>query len=170
PLSLVLNYGDTLIGASAYDAASGLVLFDIPQGAPRFKAGKTTITMAASDYQETKNINTPGDSIMPNTAYLQKKLSVLDGPSVTWVIPPDTECAVAKEPLVVVAESTKKIRDVTFTENGKSIGVDKTGPNGIYSVTWKTGKLSKGTYHLAARVVDAAGRSTSADLNAKICK
>src|SRR5581483_3644306 len=136
PLSLVLNYGDTLIGASAYDAASGLVLFDIPQGAPRFKAGKTTVTMAASDYQETKNINTPGDSIMPNTAFLQKKLTVVAGPSVTWVTPFAGQCSASTASLVVVAGSTKKVRNVTFTDGGKRIGVDRTGPTGIYSVTW----------------------------------
>ena len=85
PLSLVIGYGNALVGASAYDPGSGLVVFGIPETAPAFKAGKTSVIMEASDYQETKNINTPGDEIMPNTAFLQKKLTVVDGPTITWV-------------------------------------------------------------------------------------
>jgi minor extracellular serine protease Vpr len=170
PLSLVIGYSNAVVGASAYDPDSGLILFGIPESAPAFKAGKTAVTMAASDYQETKNINTPGDSIMPNTAYLQKKLTVVDGPTATWVTPFANQCAASTESLAVVAASTKKVRSVTFTDDGKRIGVDKSGPGGVFSVAWKTAKLKKGTHHLAARVLDAAGRTAAAGLNVKVCK
>ena len=170
PLSLVLNYGNTVIGASAYDAGTGLVVFGIPETAPALKAGTPAVIMAASDYQEAKNINTPGDSIMPNTAYLREKLAVVDGPTATWVEPFANACAAKSEPLIVVGASTSKVRSVTFTDDGKRIGVDKTGPTGVYSVTWKTAKAKRGTHHLAARVLDANGRTASAGLNVRVCK
>jgi len=65
PLSLVINYNKALVGASAYDPSSGLIVFGIPTAAPKFKAGKTSSVISASDYQESKNINTVGNDIYP---------------------------------------------------------------------------------------------------------
>jgi len=70
---------------------------------------------------------------------------------------------------VVVADSTKKVRKVTFTDGGKRIGVDRSG-GGVYSVTWKTGTLAKRTHKLLATVTDAAGRTAAAGRVLKVCK
>ena len=40
PLSLVVGYGNALVGASAYDPFTGLALFDLPTDAPKLKVGK----------------------------------------------------------------------------------------------------------------------------------
>ena len=40
PLSLVIGYGNALIGASAYDPFSGLALFGLPADAPKLKVGQ----------------------------------------------------------------------------------------------------------------------------------
>jgi minor extracellular serine protease Vpr len=170
PLSLVIGYGNALVGASAYDAASGLVIFGIPNAAPAFKAGKRTLVMQASDYQEAKNINTVGDAIAPNTAFKQAKLRVVNGPTVSWIEPPARSCALKKDQLLVVADSTKKVSKVVFTDNGKRVGVDRTGPSTIYSVAWNTAKLKKGKHLLVATVVDAAGRKATAGRTVKTCK
>ena len=42
PYSLVIGYGQTLIGAVAYDPVSGIALFPIPNEAPQLRAGSTT--------------------------------------------------------------------------------------------------------------------------------
>ena len=99
PLSLVINYNNALVGASAYDPVSGLILFGIPAAAPPFKAGKTNLILQASDYQETKNINTVGDAIYPNSTFAQKKISVVAGPTVSWLAPPANVCAAKTEQL-----------------------------------------------------------------------
>ena len=170
PLSLVVNYNNTLIGASAYDPASGLVLFGIPTAAPKLKAGTTKAIVAASDYQEAKNINTVGNDIYPNTAFLQSKLTVVNGPTVTWIEPPSRVCAFKSDRLVVVAGATKKIKNVTFSDGKHRIGVDKSGPGGVYSVAWNTKSLKKGTRHLLATVTDASGHHAAAGRALKICK
>jgi subtilisin family serine protease len=171
PLSLVINYNNALVGASAYDQTSGLVLFGIPTEAPKLKAGTTRATVAASDYQEAKNINTVGNDIYPNTAFLRSKLTVVDGPTVTWIEPPAHVCAFKSDRLVVVAGSTTKLKNVTFTDGKHQIGVDKTGPGGVYSVPWNTKSLKKGTIrHLLATVTDAAGHQAAAGRALKICK
>ena len=170
PLSLVVNYNNALVGASAYDPTSGLVLFGIPTAAPELKAGTTKAIVAASDYQEAKNINTVGNDIYPNTAFQQTKLTVVNGPTVTWIEPPAHVCALTSDRLVVVAGATKKIKSVTFTDGKHRIGVDKSGPGGVYSVAWNTKGLKKGTQHLLATVTDASGRRAAAGRELKICK
>ncbi len=170
PLSIVIGYNHVLVGASAFDPATGLIVVGIPPNAPAFKPGKTTLMLRVSDFQEAKNIDTVGPNILPNTAFLQTKLTVVNGPTVTWVEPPANVCALPVTQLSVVAGSTKNVKEVVFTDNGKRIGVDKTGPGGVYSLAWKTAKLTKGKHHLVATVVDAAGRSAAAGRVVRVCK
>jgi subtilisin family serine protease len=169
PLSLVINYSGALVGASDYDPLSGLIVFGIPDAAPKFKAGKAKMIVMAADFQEAKNINTVGDSIYPNTEFKSVKLTVVNGPTVTWVQPPAHVCAVKNDRLVVIAGSTKKVKQVAFTDNGKRVGVDKNG-SGVYSIAWKTAKLKKGTHKLLATVTDAAGHKAAAGRVLRVCK
>jgi minor extracellular serine protease Vpr len=169
PLSLVLNYSGALVGASQYDPLTGLIIFGIPTAAPKFKPGKTNAIVRASDYQEAKNINTIGNDIYPNTQFKAAKLTVVNGPTVTWIEPPAHVCALANDRLIVVASSTKKVKQVVFTDNGKRVGVDKAGVD-VYTVAWKTAKLKKGTHKLLATVTDAAGHKAAAGRVLKICK
>jgi hypothetical protein len=107
---------------------------------------------------------------MPNTQYHQTKLRVVNGPTVTWVQPPASVCALKQDGLVVVADSTSPVRKVIFRDGKRQIGVDSNGPGGIFSTTWKTGSLKKGVRHLTATVVDSKGRSASAGRRLKICR
>jgi hypothetical protein len=170
PLSLVIGYSGALVGASAYDPASGIVVFGIPTAAPAFKPGKTRLIFQASDYQETKNINTVGDAIYPNTAFKQVALTVVNGPTLSWIEPGAASCALRSDRMIVVASSTKKVKSVTFTDNGRRVGIDKTGPGGIFSLAWNTAGLKTGRHHLVATIEDAAGRTASAGRNVKVCR
>ncbi len=170
PLSLVFAYNKVLIGASEYDPLSGLIVFGIPPQAPKFKAGKTAAILVASDYQEAKNVNTVGTELMPNTTYRAARLRVVNGPTVTWIEPPAHVCALKRDGLVVVAASNKKVSNVTFRDGSRLISVDKSGPGGVFSATWKTGSLKTGTHHLTATVADAAGHKAAAGRQLKICK
>jgi hypothetical protein len=169
PLSLVINYRNALVGASAYDPETGVIVFGLPVEAPKLLPGKTNAIIAASDYQESKNINTIGNDIYPNTQFLGTRLRVVNGPTVSWIEPPAHVCALKTERLVVVADSTSKVRQVRFTHNGKPIGVDRRG-NGVYSVTWKTAGLKKGTQRLLATVTDVSGRKAAAGRILRTCK
>jgi hypothetical protein len=170
PLSLVIGYNKALVGASAYDPATGLIVFGIPIAAPRFKPGKTTAIVEASDYQESKNINTVGNDLYPNTAFLRSRITVVKAPTVTWIEPPAHVCALKRDQLVVVGGSNKRVKDVTFRDNGKRIGRDKSGGNGVYSIAWKTGALKKGVHHLTAILSDSAGHKAAAGRQLRVCK
>ena len=169
PLSLVLNYGDVLIGASGYDPLTGIVLFGLPTQAPKLHAGTTRTIIQASDYQEAKNIDTVGSDLYPNTAFKQTKIKVVDGPAVSWVEPPANVCALKHDELTVVAGSTTKVLKAVFRDGTHTIGTDKSGPGGVFGVGWSTAGLQKGKHHLTVTVVDRSGRTASAARTLRIC-
>ena len=169
PLSLVLSYNKVLIAASLYDPASGLVVFGLPPQAPALKAGTTPAIVAASDYQESKNINTVGDALMPNTTFRQTPLHVVSGPTVSWLEPPARSCALTHDELFVVADSTAEIKSVVFHDGNRLVGTDRGGRSGVYSKPWPTSGLKHGVHRLTATVLDTQGRSATAGRTIRVC-
>jgi hypothetical protein len=170
PLSLVIAYNKIILGAAAYDPISGVALFPIPANAPALKAGKRTAILSASDYQETKNVNTIGTDILPNTRFSNVKLDVVSGPAVTWVSPFANACAVTVERLLVAASSTKKVSSVTFFDGERKLKTIKTGVEGLFAQDWNTKGARKGKHVLRATARDAAGRTISATRTVRVCK
>jgi minor extracellular serine protease Vpr len=169
-LSIVIAYNKVILGAAAYDPPSGIVLFPIPANAPALKAGKRAAILSASDYQETKNVNTIGQDILPNTAFANVKLNVVAGPAVTWLSPPANVCAVKVDRLIVVASSTKKVKSVTFYDGKKKLKTLTKGTEGLFAQDWKTTGLKKGKHVLRATVRDAAGKTFTASRTVRVCK
>jgi hypothetical protein len=172
PLSLVLGYGRVLVGAAAYDPASGIAAFPLPASAPSLRAGKTPIVVASGDYQEDKNVDQAGDieTILPNTTFLSVELRVVRGPTVQWLAPDQGACASARTRLLVAAGSSRKARAVRFSVDGKPLATDHRGTGGLYAATWKTAGVARGPHTLSARVTDAAGRTARAERTVKVCK
>ena len=115
-------------------------------------------------------VQTVGDSTLPNTAFETKKITVVAGPTVTWLIPPGGACLAKKEDgLAVLAASTTAVKQVTFADNGKTIAVQKAGQGGIYTHVFKTAGLKKGKHLLTATALDASGRKSSAGRSVRVC-
>ena len=87
PTSLVISYRRALVGASAYDPLTGYAIFGLPTNAPRVPLGRTNAMILAADFQEAKNVSTPGGSILPNTTVASVRLTGVAGPTVTWLDP-----------------------------------------------------------------------------------
>jgi hypothetical protein len=170
PLSLLISYNSVLIGAAAYDPVSGLALFPLPAQAPKLKTGKTTLAAVASDFQESKNLDTSGADIMPNTAFANGAVTVVDGPAVTWLLPDAGACAAGRADLVVLASSTAAIRSVRFFDGTRLVGTDTSGPAGIYSAVWRAGAAAKGRHTLRAVVTDARGRRAEQHDAVRVCR
>jgi subtilisin family serine protease len=169
PYSIIVGYGNQLVAAAAYDNTSGLVVIPLPTSASRLNAGHPTLAMLVSDYQEAKNVNTIGANALPNTTIKTAKLTVVNGPTVTWLFPEAGKCAGKSEPLVVLASDTTGITGVTFFDGARKIGTDKTGSLGAYSVNWHMAGLSHGRHVLTAVVADRAGHSARALRVARVC-
>lgn len=170
PYSLVIGYGRVLIGAYAYDPASGIALFPLPSQAPKLSVGKPVLGASAADYQEAKNVDSVGDELMPNTAFASGRIQVVDGPTINWLVPEIRECVAARAPLAVVAGSTAAVRSVRFFDGSKPIATVKRGGLGIYSAVWKRGGAAKGSHTLRAIITDAKGRKAEAQRIARVCK
>jgi len=170
PLSLVISYNQILLGAAAYDPVSGLALFPIPAQAPALTKPRTTGTLVAADLQETKNVNTIGSNVLPNTTFRNVKFTVVKGPSLSWLLPDAGACVRGTVRLLVVAASGRPVRQVLFRDARRQIGRDTTGSAGLYSMDWRLAKVRKGRHTLTAVARDSDGRTISARRIVRVCK
>jgi minor extracellular serine protease Vpr len=169
PYSLVIGYGQTLIGAALYDPASGIALFPIPAGAPALRAGNRQVQASAADFQESKNVDSVGDELLPNTAFAGGPVRVVNTPTITWLTPEIRECATATTPLTVLAGSTATVRTIRFLDGKKPIATVRRGTAGIFGAAWRRGGAAKGRHTLRAIVTDAKGRTAEAQRVVRVC-
>jgi minor extracellular serine protease Vpr len=169
PYSLVLSYNQALIGAVAFDRATGVAIYPLPAAAPRVGAGRVRFAFLASDYQEAKNANSYGGDVMPNTRMTALRLRVTRRPEVTWLTPLAKRCTAKRTPLLVLASATTGIRNVRFFDGNRRLRVVSKGVAGLYTMTWRTASAKRGLHRL--RVVVAAGQRTAeASRVVRVCR
>jgi hypothetical protein len=170
PVSLQISYRGVVVGASQYDPTTGVAVFPLPREARPIPAGRTQAVLAASDYQEAKNVSSVGDDILPNTSFRPASITGVAGPALTWVTPGQNQCVSRTAGLVVVASSTKPIRSVRFFVDGKQIDIDRRGSDGVYTGSWGTRLVPTGRHALRALAADTAGRNLSAMREVRVCR
>ena len=171
PSSLVLSYRRALVGASAYDPLTGYAIFGLPAAAPRIPVGRTNAQILAADFQEAKNVSTPGGSILPNTTVASIRLQGVAGPTVTWLDPERQQCVNnRRQRLLVAADSDKRLRMLTFFDGNKRIARVNGTAVQLYASTWATGRAKKGRHTLTVVVRDAAGREARATRRVRVCR
>ena len=170
PTSLVIAYRRSLVGAAAYDPISGLALFPIPGAAPTFRAGRTPAILVGSDFQEAKNVDQAGANVLPNTRFQPTRVRVVRGPALTWLIPGSRACASRRQPLLVAASSTARIRSVRFYDGARGIATVRRGVAGLYSATWRTQRARNGRHVVRAVVLDRRGRTLSVRRLLRVCR
>ena len=89
PLSLVISYGNVLVGAAAYDPVSGLALFPLPSRRSRrcARPARDAGLRPRPTSRSRRTSNTTGADMMPNTVVRGGTLQVVDGPAATWLTP-----------------------------------------------------------------------------------
>jgi len=170
PFSLVIGYAHVVVGAAAYDPASGLVLFPLPALAPRVKPGVTRAVIEAADNQETKNVATAGKNPLPNTTFRLVRITGVSGPAVTWLVPDAGVCVRGLVRLGVAATSTVPIASVRFFDGKTLIKTVAKGSAGLYVTDWRTAKVETGRHTLRATALDRKGRSFSAARSLRVCR
>ena len=169
PVSLVFAYGRAVIGAAAFDPFTGVAVFPLPNRAPKIGAGRIRAAFLASDYQESKNANSYGGDVMPNTRTVLRRIRVVRGVTVTWLTPLGRRCASRSAQLLVSAGAPKKIRKVSFFDGKRRLRVVKRGVAGLYFATWRTRGAKRGVHRLRA-VVHAGGRRAEATRVVRVCR
>ena len=169
PYSLVLGYRGALIGAAYYDPLSGIALFPLPKAAPALKRGKLRIAVSSSDFEEAKNIDTPGTSLLPNTRARSFRVQVVKEPVVDWLTPARNACVVKGAPLLVSAAAPAGVRKVRFALDGRRLADGHKEGSGLWLVRggWRKGK--KGRHSLRAVAVAKNGHVVSSTLEVRVC-
>jgi minor extracellular serine protease Vpr len=169
PLSIIVAYGRTLVGAAAFDPATGLAIVPLPSQAPALSRGPVRLTLVAADYQEAKNVDTVGSSLLPNTAFAARTLHVGSGPTLYWLYPAAGECAQPSTHLLVATSDTSSISSVRFYDGKRRISTVSRSVAGLFPATWKTGRAVRGTHTLKAVLLDQAGRTAQAARTVRVC-
>jgi subtilisin family serine protease len=169
PLELAVAYGRVAVGAAEYDPESGLALFPIPVQAPRLTE-TSTVTLISSDYQESKNVNTSGEDIMPNTSFTRTRLTIVSRPTLVWLRPEAGQCLARPQQLLVLGSSTAAIRSVQFLNDGEPIRTVRRGVAGLYSTDWRAANVKRGPHRLTAVLRDARGRTARAARTIRVCR
>jgi hypothetical protein len=171
PYSMLIAYQGVAVGAAAYDSSSGIAIFALPKEAPRVRRGTNAALLAASDFQESKNVSTFGPNVMPNTRFGFATIRGVRGTTMTWLLPQRRGCLRgSRQELLVLANTTSRIRRVRFFNGRRLIGTDRTGIAGLYSITWRAGKARKGLHRLRAVAIAARGRAARTSRLVRVCR
>jgi len=170
PLSLTIGYRGILVGATTYDPDTGLAVIPLPANAPALEPATVRLSLVSSDYQEAKNVDTVGTAIMPNTRTASVRLHVVAGTAVDWLLPASGACVAKQQRLAVAASSTRGVKQVRFTIDGKRATVVRNGETGLWETTLSTAGLRRGKHTIEAVALDGAGRTTSARRIVKLCQ
>jgi subtilisin family serine protease len=169
PLSLTIGFKGALVAVGSYDWQTGLAVFPLPTSMPALTAGTTVSTrMLSSDFQEAKNIDTTGSKLMPNTRTASAPMHVVAGAAVDWLAPARSACVAAGAKLVVAASAPAAVSTVRFAVDGRRVGVDRQGDQGIWSVRLPK-RLPAGKHRVSSTAVDATGRSATSTLTVRSC-
>ena len=169
PLSLVVGYRQALVLAALYDPSTGLVIW-LLDGAPKIPRGKTRLTAIGSDFQESKNVDQAGGNILPNSTFRRLRLRVVNGPTVTWLLPGSASCVGKSTPLIVAGGSARGVRSVKFFAGHKRISKRPGSSLGVYAATWRTKKASRGKHVLRVVLTDRKGRRVQARRVVRVCR
>ncbi len=167
PSSLTFGYRGLLVGATEYDPETGLAVLPLPRSTPRLAVGSTHATFTVSDFQEAKNVNSSGPSILPNTRFARFSIKVVNGPTLAWLLPNRCVRSGKTTRLAVAAGSTKQVRSVSFFEAPRIIAVKTKGGGGLYGADWHP--TVRGRHRLTATVTDRSGRSYAASATVRVC-
>jgi minor extracellular serine protease Vpr len=165
PLSITIGLRGVLVGAAAFDPVTGIAVVRLPSSSEPLEPGTTSLRVSSSDFQEAKNVDTAGTSIMPNTRTISVPLHVVRGPAVDWLLPGPQACLAGR--LEVAASGTQAVR---FELDGRRVAVVRRGSQGIWSTTVRTSTLARGRHVVTAVALAANGRSASARRIVRVCR
>jgi minor extracellular serine protease Vpr len=171
PYSLLIAYQGVAVAAAAYDSSSGIAIYVLPNEAPKVQRGQNLTLMAASDFQESKNVSIFGPNVMPNTRFRFANIRGVRGTTMTWLLPRRRGCLRGNsQELLVLASTTNRIRRVRFFDGRRLIGTDRTGAAGLYSITWRARRAREGLHRLRAVAISARGRDARISRVVRVCR
>ena len=155
----------SLVLAALYDPSTGLAIW-LLDGAPKVKRGKTALTVIASDYQESKNVDQAGGNVLPNSAFRKLRLRAVTGPVVNWLLPTGG-CVAGTSTLAVTGGSSRGVRSVSFFSGKRRISKQRGSSVGVYAATLRA---KKGRHTVRVVLTDRKGRRVQARRLVRVCR
>jgi hypothetical protein len=149
-----------------FDPGSGLAVFPLPAAAPAIRTGKLRTGMLSSDFQEAKNVDTVGPSIMPNTRVAYAPMQVVAGAAANWLLPASGNCVRKKTTLVVAASAPGGVASVRFAVDGTHRATVKQSTQDLWATPVS---LSGGKHTLVATTVGKKGQTASVRHTVRVC-
>jgi hypothetical protein len=156
-----------LIAVSMFERSSGLAVFALPESVPVLRPGTVRLQMVSSDYQEAKNVDTIGPSIMPNTRTASARVRIVNGVTVNWLLPESGTCAKNPQRLAVVASAPGRVTSVRYVVDGKRVAVVREGDLGVWTAHVS---LARGSHVAVATAVGLQGDFASARRTVRVCR
>ncbi|MBV8256431.1 MAG: S8 family serine peptidase [Actinobacteria bacterium] len=129
PYTVQVSYLGETVGIGAYDPVTGIATVPLPEGMPALRKGVLHLHLVSSDYQESKNVETTGNDIKPNTRTANVPIRILAGPAVDWL-----SCG---SHLFVAASSPREIASVRFLLDGKPLATARKVGAGLWAAPWR---------------------------------
>ena len=168
PFSVGIGQLFIIIGASQFDPQTGIVVVVLyPRQINRLTPGRQSIQLIASDYQETKNVNTEGSDSLPTPRVPASRCAWSTGRRPRGWCRPSVRVG-ARQQLDVVASSPAAISSVGFFVGNRQVARVRRGASGVFSATWNTAGRQAGR-PLRAIVSDTAGREAAARRTVRVC-
>ena len=165
PMSVTAGYKGALVGATAYDEATGIAVLPLPDSVAALTPGTKSIRLSSADFQEAKNVDTIGTSILPNTRAISVQIHIVSGPAVNWLTPDAQACLAKSQRLQVAASATREVR---FELDDKTIALVKKHTYGIFTMTLAK-KLARGAHTLTAVALGTNGKRVSEMRKVRAC-
>jgi hypothetical protein len=168
PYGIVIGYGNALVAPAEYDPISGIAIIPLPNAAPLLRAGRRQVLFASSDFQESKNVDTMGKNLLPNTRISASRLHVVKKPTESWLLPSSGTCVRKGDSLLVTAGAPDGVKRLRFLLDGKKIAKAVRGPVHLWDGT--LGKLRKGRHVISAVAVSRRGHRVTARMRVRTCR
>jgi subtilisin family serine protease len=168
PYSIVIAYQGNLVAPAEYDPISGIAIIPLPNDAPQLRAGRRLVLSLSSDFQESKNVDTMGKKLMPNTRTIASRLRVVKKPTESWLLPSSGACVRKGDDLLLTAGAPDGIKRVRFLLDGRKISKAVRGPVHLWDGT--LGKLRGGRHVLSAVAVTHRGHRVTVRMRVRTCR
>jgi minor extracellular serine protease Vpr len=168
PYSIVIGYKGVLVAPAEYDPISGIAIIPLPNAAPVLRAGRRQVLFLSSDFQESKNVDTMGSNLLPNTRTIASRVRVVKKATATWLLPSSGTCVRRGDDLLIAAGAPDGVKRVRFLLDGRKTSSGTRGPVHLWTGTLR--KLRAGRHVLSVVAVTHRGRSVTARIRVRTCR
>ena len=172
PYSMLIAYQGVAVAAAAYDSSSGIADLRAAERGAEVQHGRNLALLAASDFQESKNVSTFGPNVMPNTRFRFANITGRAGDDDHVAPPASPRLPARQQPGAARARE----HDEPDPEGAllQRASLDRSGSNryapGCTRSRGGPRRARKGLHRLRAVAISASGRDARTSRVVRVCR